>query len=151
MRWCTFVHNFVFHCVILFILYNLWVRQPCRLTANRPCFYVYIRASNSTKCFAVFPHCAVVLGANENKYKNKTNLALKQKQLFSSSRHLPSGITTANQLCPCCSIRAGGTAPNPPARPNLGPYPEHRQCFFLLGNHFNICYDATLICLCACV
>ena len=51
--------------------------------------------------------------------------------------------------------RAGGTAPRTSrpkggGRPGQGPRPEHRGVF-LLGNDFNTCYDATLICLCACV
>ena len=44
--------------------------------------------------------------------------------------------------------------PEPPGRgeprPGQGPRPEHRSVF-LRGNDFNTCYDATLICLCACV
>ena len=43
---------------------------------------------------------------------------------------------------PC---RGGG------GRPGQGPRPEHRGVFFLLVNDFNTCYDATLICLSACV
>ena len=51
------------------------------------------------------------------------------------------------------STRAGGTASRTTrpggARPGQGPRPEHRGVFFLLGNDFNTCYDATLTCLCA--
>ena len=63
-----------------FFLYDFWVRQPCRLTANRFCFFVYIRASHNTECFAVFPHCAVVLGQKKKYIKllanNVTHLGL---------------------------------------------------------------------------
>ena len=43
--------------------------------------------------------------------------------------------------------RAGEPPPEPPGRegkPGQEYRPEHRGVFFLLGNNFNICYDATL-------
>ena len=43
--------------------------------------------------------------------------------------------------------RAGGTAPRTPS----GFFSFYLEMIFLLGNDFNTCYAATLICLCACV
>ena len=48
---CT---SFIFFFTFFF---DFRVRQPCRLTANSSCFYVYVCASYNTKCFVVFPLC----------------------------------------------------------------------------------------------